>query len=203
MVEILLSLVLLVAATVLAFWPYAIVHDHTIDGLFLTLTGSMLTLLFLFNFIWQLRFQGAKEVTAIRHAWQRLTRASSAAFSKGGTNMRTIPPRISVPFIMGTVLVLILAFPSNLYANDLSVSQQRPLARYNQFVTVVVPNRIRNTEMVRNDLHRNRGSVFMDADFRLRAAAALIGNPAIEKPAERARVPLRMIVITASPLLEV
>lgn len=39
MVEILLSLVLLVAATVLAFWPYAIVHDHTIDGLFLTLTG--------------------------------------------------------------------------------------------------------------------------------------------------------------------
>jgi len=43
----------------------------------------------------------------------------------------------------------------------------------------------------------------MDADARLRAAAALVGNPAIEKPVESARVPLRMIVITASPLLEV
>jgi hypothetical protein len=67
MVEILLSLLLLIAAIALAIWPYAVIHDHTIDGLFLTLTGSMLTLLFLLNFIWRLRFQGAKEVTAIRH----------------------------------------------------------------------------------------------------------------------------------------
>jgi hypothetical protein len=203
MVEILLSLVVLLAAIALAIWPYAVIHDHTIDGLFLTLTGSMLTLLFLFNFVWQLRFQGAKEVTAIRHGWQRLTRAVRAAFSKGGTDMRTIPSRISIPLIMGTVLGSILAFPANLYAHHLSPSQQSPLARDNQFVTVVFPNRIPAREMMRNDLHRNHGSMLVDADFRLRAAAALVGNPAIEKPAENARVPLRMIVITASPVLEV
>ena len=203
MVEILLSLVLLVAAIALAIWPYAVIHDHTIDGLFLTLTGSMLTLLFLFNFIWQLRFQGAKEVTAIRHAWQRLTRALSAAFSKGGTDMRTIPPRVSIPLVMGTVLLLILAVPGNLYANDLSVSHQSPVARQGHFLTVVLPNRTPNGAMLPNHLHRDQGLLFVDTDFRLRAAAALVGNPAIAKPAENTRVPLRMIVITASPLLEV
>lgn len=203
MVEILLSLVLLVAAIVLAIWPYAVIHDHTIDGLFLTLTGAMLTLLFLFNFIWQLRFQGAKEVTAIRHAWQRLTRTVSAAFSKGGTDMRTIPPRVSIPLVMGTLLLLILAFPSNLYANDLSALHQNPIAGHNHALTVVLPNRTPTGVIVGNRPHRDRGLLFMDADFRLRAAAALVGNPAIEKPAENAHVPLRMIVITASPLLEV
>jgi hypothetical protein len=39
MVEILLSLVLLVAAAALALWPWVGLHDRTIDGLFLTLTG--------------------------------------------------------------------------------------------------------------------------------------------------------------------
>src|SRR5437016_6836331 len=118
MVEILLSCVLLIAAIALAPWPSLVIHDHTIDGLFLTLTGSMLTLLFLFNFIWQLRFQGAKEVTIIRHAWQHWTCAVNAVFSKGGRDMRKIPPTISIPLVMGVVLLLILAFPCSLYAND-------------------------------------------------------------------------------------
>jgi hypothetical protein len=43
----------------------------------------------------------------------------------------------------------------------------------------------------------------MDADIRLRTAAALEGNLALQKAAENARVPLRIIVIAASPLLEV
>jgi hypothetical protein len=60
MVEILLSLVLLVAAAALALWPWVGIHDHTVDGLFLTLTGSVMFLVFLFNFIWQLRSQGLK-----------------------------------------------------------------------------------------------------------------------------------------------
>ena len=201
MMEILLSLVLLLAAIALAIWPYAVIHDHTIDGLFLTLTGSMLTLLFLFNFIWQLRFQGAKELTAIWHGWQRLTRALSAAFSKGGTDMRTIPPRISVPLVMGTVLLLVLAFPSSLYANDVPAAHQNPIAGHNHALTGVLPNRTPNGAIVLP--HHERGLLLMDADFRLRAAAALVGNPGIEKPAQNAHVPLRVIVITASPLLEV
>ena len=203
MVEILLSVVLLIAAIALAPWPSLVIHDHTIDGLFLTLTGSMLTLLFLFNFIWQLRFQGAKEVTIIRHAWQHWTCAVNAVFSKGGRDMRKIPPTISIPLVMGVVLLLILAFPCSLYANDLSSVRQNSVARHNQILSIVVPNRIPSRAIVHNTQHRECGLVLMDADARLRAAAALVGNPAIEKPAENTRVPLRMIVITASPLLEV
>ncbi len=202
MVEILLSLLLLIAAIALAIGPYAVIHDHTIDGRFLTLTGFMLTLLFLRNFIWQLRFQGAKEVTAIRHACQRLTRTLSAVFSKGGTDMRTIPPRVSIPLVMGTVLLLILAIPSNLYAYDIVVSHQNLIVGQGQALTAVLPNQTAIEPIIRNRPHRDRG-LLLDADFRLRAAAALVGNPAVEKPTENARVPLRMIVITASPLLEV
>jgi hypothetical protein len=202
MVEILLSLALLIAAIGLAIWPYAVIHDKTVDGLFLTLTGFMLTLLFLLNSVWQLRFQGAKEVAEIRHAWQRLTRTLSAVFSKGGTDMRTIPPRVSIPFVMGIAWLLIMAFPSSLYASDIAVSQQSLIFRQSQGLTTVLPNQPAIESIVRNRPHRDRGMV-MDPDFRLRAAAALVGNPAVEKPAENARVPLRMIVITASPLLEV
>jgi hypothetical protein len=43
----------------------------------------------------------------------------------------------------------------------------------------------------------------MDADIRLRTAAALEGNLALQKAAENELVPLRIIVIAASPLLEV
>ncbi len=202
MVEILLSLVLLIAAIALAMWPYAVIHDNTVDGLFLTLTGFMLTLLFLFNFIWQLRFRCAKEFAAMRHACQRLTRTLSAVFSKGGRDMRTIPARVSIPLVMGTVLLLILAFPGSLYANDLSASHQSPIAAHSHALTVLRPNQIAIGSIVRDRLHRDR-ELSMDTDFRLRAAAALVGNPAIEKPAENAHVPLRMIVITASSLLEV
>jgi len=42
MVEILLSLVFLVAAAALALWPRVGIHDHTIDGLFLNLTESVM-----------------------------------------------------------------------------------------------------------------------------------------------------------------
>jgi hypothetical protein len=202
MVEILLSLVLLLAAIVLAIWPTVGMHDHTIDGLFLTLTGSMLTLLFLFNFIWQLRFQHANEVTAVRQTCERWARAVSTVFSKGGRDMRTIPPSISIPLVMGTVL-LILAFPSSLYANDLSVIRQNSITGQSQILSVVVPGRNPAKAIGRNRQHSDRGLLLMDVDFRLRAATALVGNPSIEKPAENAGVPLRMIVITASPLLEV
>jgi hypothetical protein len=98
------------------------------------------------------------------------------------------------------VLLLILAFPGSLYANDLSSVPQNLIARHNQVLSIVVSDRIPSRVIAQ---HGDRGLVLMDADARLRAAAALVGNPAIEKPAESTRVPLRMIVITASPLLEV
>ena len=40
MVEILLSLIFLVASVALASWPRLGIHDRTIDGLFLILTGA-------------------------------------------------------------------------------------------------------------------------------------------------------------------
>jgi hypothetical protein len=124
MVELLLSLVLLVAAGALALWPWVGIHDHTIDGLFLTLTGSVMFLLFLFNFIWQLRSQGAEEKSRIRNAWQPLAHSSAAKCSNGGKSMRTIPSRVSIALGVGIVLSLILAFPSSLYASDLSIAQE-------------------------------------------------------------------------------
>ena len=116
--------------------------------------------------------------------------------------MRTIPPRISIPLVMGTVLLLSLAFPSSLYANDLSRIRQNLIAGQNPILSVVLPTRIPSKAIVHNQ-HSDRGLLLMDVDFRLRAAAALVGNPAIEKPAESAGVPLRVIVIAEGPLLEV
>src|ERR1700747_2923883 len=96
MVEILLSLVLLVAAAALTLWPWVGIHDHTIDGLFLTLTGSVTFLLFLIHFIRQLRSQGAEEKLRIRNAWQQLAHGIAAKFSKGGKSMRTISTRLTI-----------------------------------------------------------------------------------------------------------
>ncbi len=46
MVEILLSLVPLAAAGAVSLWPWLGIHDHTTDGLFLTLTEAVMFLLF-------------------------------------------------------------------------------------------------------------------------------------------------------------
>lgn len=199
MVEILLSLVLLVAATALAVWPWVGIHDHTIDGLFLTLTGSAMFLLFLLNFILQLRSQGAAEKIRIRHAWQRLALAFGAVLRKGGTDMRTIPPRVSIRVVLG-MLLLILAFPSSLYASNHSLAQETRLPGHSQQVLAVSAT---HHFGLRDRGHRERRVLLMDADVRLRAAAAIFSNPTVEKAVEHAGVPLRVIVITANPLLEV
>jgi hypothetical protein len=199
MVEILLSLVLLVATAALALWPWVGIHDHTIDGLFLTLTGSVMFLLFLFHFIWQLRSQGAQERIRIRHAWNQLAHAIAAKFSKGGKSMRTISPRVSIALALGIILLLILGFPSSLYAGDLPIAQKSLVAAHSQQVLAVsVPHHVG----LRNREHGERRVLLMDVDVRLRAAA-MFGNPTIEKAVEHAGVPLRMIVLTASPILEV
>src|ERR1700757_2697857 len=104
MVEILLSLVLLVTAAALALWPWVGIHDHTVDGLFLTLTGSVMFLLFLFNFIWQLRSQAVAEKIRIRNAWQQPAHGIAAKFSNGGKSMRTVPARVSIALVLGIVL---------------------------------------------------------------------------------------------------
>jgi hypothetical protein len=199
MVELLLSLVLLVAAAALALWPWVGIHDHTIDGLFLTLTGSVMFLLFLLHFIWQLRSQGAEEKIRIRNAWQQLAHGIAAKFSKGGKSMRTISPKVTIALVLGIVM-LILGFPSSLYAGDLSIAQESLVPAHSQQVLAVsVPHHVG----LRNREHDERRVLLMDADVPLRAAAAMFGNPTIEKAVEHAGAPLRMIVITASALLEV
>lgn len=199
MVEILLSLVLLVAAAALALWPWVGIHDHTIDGLFLTLTGFVMFLLFLFNFIWQLRSQDAEEKIRIRNAWQQLAHDIAAKLSRGGKGMRTISPRVSIALVSAVVLLLILGFPSSLYAGDLSIAQGSLVPAHSQQVLAVsVPHHVG----LRNREHGQRHVLLMDADVRLRAAAAIFGNPTIEKAVEHAGVPIRMIILTASPILE-
>lgn len=199
MVEILLSLVLLVAAAALALWPGVGIHDHTIDGLFLTLTGSVMFLLFLMHFIWQLRSLGAEKKIRLRSAWQHLAHGIAAKLSNGDKSMRTIPPRVSVGLVLGIVL-LILGFPASLYAGDPSIAQESLVPVHShQVLAVSVPHHVG----LRNREHEERRVLLMDADVRLRAAAAVFGNPTIEKALEHAGVPLRMIVLTASPMLEV
>src|ERR1700749_4131165 len=164
MVEILLSLVLLVAAAAFALRRWPGVHDHTVDGLFLTITGSVMVLLFLFNFIWQLRSQGAEEKIRIRNAWQQLAHGITAKFSNGGKRMRKIPPRVSIALVLGIVLLLILAFPGSLYASDLSISQEsRVPAHCPQLLAVSVTHRL----LVRNPERREERVLLMDADARL------------------------------------
>ena len=200
MVEILLSLALLVAAAALAMWPWVGIQDHTIDGLFLTLTGSFMFLLFLVHFIWQLRSQAAQERISIRHACKQLAHAIAAKFSKGGKSMRTISPRVSIALMLGIVLLLILGLPGSLYAGDLSSAQKSLVPAHSQQVLAVsVPHHVG----LRSREHGERRVLLMDADVRLRTAAVMFGNPTSEKAIEHAGAPLRMIVITVSPLLEV
>ena len=204
MVETLLSLILFVAAVSLALWPSLGIHDNTIDGLFLTVTGSMLSLIFLLNFIWQLRHQSAGEMALLRRAWHILAHGFGTVRVKGGTVMRTSLHKISIAFVLGIVLLLILAFPRRLNASDLSAPQLSPVASYKgHLLSVATPRRVPSLVLKDRREHSRRGGFLMDADIRLRTAAALEGNLALQKAAESARVPLRIIVIAASPLLEV
>ena len=114
--------------------------------------------------------------------------------------MRTIPPRLGIPVVLGIVLLLILAFPGSLYASDLSLAQQTRFPGHSRQVMAVS---VTHHFWVRDREHRERRVLLIDADVRLRAAAAICGNPTVKKAVEHAGVPLRMIVITASPLLEV
>ena len=204
MVETLLSLVLLIAAVTLALWPSLEIHDHTIDGPFLTVTGSMLSVIFLINFIWQLRHQNAQELAVLRHVRHRLAQLFGTLRVKGGTAMRTSPHRISIGFVLGIVLLVILAFPSRLNASDFSAPQLSPVASCSGHVLAVeLPRRVPSLALKDRREHSRRGGFLMDADIRLRTAAALEGDLALQKAAENARAPLRIIVIAASPLLEV
>jgi hypothetical protein len=130
--------------------------------------------------------------------WQQLVHGIAAKFANGGKSMRTIPPRVSIALVLGIVL-LILGFPSSLYAGDLPIAQKSLVAAHSQQVLAVsVPHHVG----LRNREHGERHVLLMDADVRLRAAAAIFGNPTIEKAVEHAGVPVRMIILTASPILE-
>jgi hypothetical protein len=135
-------------------------------------------LLFLFNFICQLRSKGAEEKIHIRNAWQKLTRAFDAVLSMGGTDMRTNPPRVGIPLALGIVLLLILAFPSSLYASDLSLAQQTRVHGHSQQVLAVS---VTHHFWVCNREHPERRVLLMDAGVRLRATAGISSNPRLKK----------------------
>jgi hypothetical protein len=80
MVEILLSLVFVVAAIALAIWPYDVLHDHNRWSVF---DSYRIYVHFDISvqFHLAMRFHGAQDVAAAQRAWPRLTRVLSAAFS--------------------------------------------------------------------------------------------------------------------------
>lgn len=157
----------------------------------------MLALLFLFNLVWQLPWR-RKDIAANRNPGAKFERALSAMFSKGGTNMRTIPRSISLAMV--ALLLSILTFPTGLYASDFSRMRQSLIAGQVHSHSVVVPKGTPSTAFVNSSPHRDN-TVLRDADFRLRGAAVLVGNPIIRKRAQNE--PLRLIVITANLLADV
>jgi hypothetical protein len=100
--------------------------------------------------------------------------------------------------IMGLVLLLVLAFPSSLHASD---SLSHSTASLTSVHHRVLPLSLAHHVPAPKPVHHHSG-LLMDADVRLRAAAALSANPVIGQVAAHSRVPLRMIVITANLLLD-
>jgi hypothetical protein len=161
----------------------------------------MLSLIFLFNFIWQLRHQTLREPTALRRALQRLAHALTVLRSKGATDMRTSPQKIAL--VLGTLL-LILAFPGRLNASGRSALRLTPEASSDEhFLSVATRKPVAISVFQHRPRDFRGGEPLMDIDIRLRTAANLEGNFEVQKAAEKAGVPLRIIVIAASPLLEV
>ena len=134
-------------------------------------------LMFLFNLVWQLPFW-RKEVAAIRHTGEKFVRALSEAFSKGDMNMRTIPRSISLAMV--ALLLSIWAFPTSLYSSDFSRMRQSLIAGQYHSLSAVVPKRTLSPAFVKTSPHRD-STALRDADFHLREAAVLVGNPAIRK----------------------
>jgi hypothetical protein len=113
--------------------------------------------------------------------------------------MKIVRSRISIPVAMGVVLLLILSFSGSLYASDSLAQRAASLVPAHQhLMTASLSCHLPRAERV-----HQRSSLLMDADMRLRAAAALSSYPVIESAARTLRVPLRMVVITASPRLDV
>ena len=102
--------------------------------------------------------------------------------------------------LIGTVSLLILAYPSTFYARGIGVPERSSvkIADHTSFAethssgVATVP--------------RERGDVqpsLLDQDIRVRVATVLIGDPATRKSAEAERVPLTVLVITAPVILDV
>jgi hypothetical protein len=110
--------------------------------------------------------------------------------------MKTVPPRITVPLVMGLVLLLMLVFPSSLDASVSLHSTASPSLVHQNMLPLALGHHVPPPKRVQDS------GLLIDADARLRAATALSSNPAIERVAAHSRVPLRMIVITANTLLD-
>ena len=113
--------------------------------------------------------------------------------------MKTLPTLISIPLVMGIVLLLILTFPSSLYARDTPCQPAASLRSIDQhLLSASLAHHLPAPKRV-----QQRSSLLMDTDVRLRAAVALSSDPAIERAAGSLRIHLRIVVITANPLLDV
>jgi hypothetical protein len=115
--------------------------------------------------------------------------------------MKALHSKTRLLVICATILLLILAFPSTLNArsarspelNSIGVTAQRPSEAFQHLAPIVSRQR----------QSRERESLVLDEDIRVRAATVLMGDPVIKTSGQTAHVPLTVLVITAPVIVGV
>jgi len=115
--------------------------------------------------------------------------------------MKTLHSKARLLIFFATILLLVLAFPGTLHArstktrglSSISVTAQRPSQALQHWDPMISRQR----------QSRERASLLLDEDIRVRAATVLVGDPGIKRSAQSAHVPLTVVVITAPVILDV
>lgn len=116
----------------------------------------------------------------------------------GGAEMKSRFLRAHSLILIAAVLLLIMAFPSMLYARSVPVVEHAPKSIV--YRTRLVADQFNSRQHGQNQ--QGAQSRLLDQDIRVRAATVLMGDPVIRKSAESERVPLTVLVITAPVILE-
>ena len=104
--------------------------------------------------------------------------------------------------VIATVLLLVLAFPSKLYAKDIPVVQPTSnLAAGHHRSAMFLVTETFGRAATHTPERPAPELLIIEEDIRVRAATALVGDSAIKKLTPNLRVPVRMIAITA-PMID-
>ena len=124
MVEILLWVVLTILSLVATVWPWVTGEGHTVDGLFLTSAGLLMSTIFFCGFVYETRSEIAAVMDKMRSCWSRTFSVGDMQAGIGGEPMREVTARMRF-VIVATILVLtVLVSPATLCAGREPRDQQ-------------------------------------------------------------------------------